>query len=49
MSDLHFLLFLGNFLDLSTDLPVLCSKILEEKADEMEGFEMMINCYAGIN
>ena len=48
VADLHFLLFLGNFLDLSTDLPVLCAKILEEKADELEGFQMMINCYAGL-
>ncbi len=49
VADLHFLLFLANFLDVNTDLPVLCSKIVENKADELDGFQMMINCYAGID
>ena len=48
VSDLHFLLFLANFLDVKSDLPVLCAKIVENKGDELEGFQMMINCYAGL-
>ena len=48
VSDLHFLLFLANFLDVKSDLPVLCTKIVENKGDELEGFQMMINCYAGL-
>jgi len=50
VSDLHLLLFLGsNLLDMAVDMPVLCSKIAEGKAAELEGFQMMINCYAGID
>jgi len=49
VADLHFLLFLANFLDIHTDLPVLCSKIVENKADELDGFQMMILMYAGID
>jgi len=49
VSDLHFLLFLANFLDLNTDLPVLCAKIVDGQADELDGFQMMINCYAGLD
>jgi len=49
ISDLHLLLFLGgNLLDMGVDMPVLCSKIAEGKADELDGFQMMVNCYAGI-
>ena len=49
VADLHFLLFLANFLDINTDLPVLCSKIVEGKPEELDGFQMMINCYAGLD
>jgi nuclear protein localization family protein 4 len=49
VSDLHLLLFLGgNLLDMAVDMPVLCAKIVEGKADELEGFQMMINCYGGL-
>lgn len=49
ISDLHLLLFLGgNLLDMKVDMPVLCAKISEGKADELEGFQMMINCYGGL-
>jgi len=34
---------------MAVDVPVLCSKIAEGKADELEGFQMMVNCYAGID
>ncbi|EOD21198.1 hypothetical protein EMIHUDRAFT_469859 [Emiliania huxleyi CCMP1516] len=37
------------FLQTAVDMPVLCSKIAEGKAAELEGFQMMINCYAGID
>jgi len=49
VADLHFLFFLANFLDMNTDLPVLCDKIVAGKSDDMDGFEMMINCYAGLD
>ena len=49
VADLHFLLMLANLLDINTDMPVLCSHIVEGKADEMDGFQMMINCYAGLD
>ena len=49
VADLHCLLFLANFLDLATDLPVLCSKILEGSGDDLDGFQMMINSYAGLD
>jgi len=48
VGDLHFLLFLSNMLDMDVDMPVLCNSICEGKADELDGFQMMINCYAGI-
>ena len=28
ISDFHFLFFLSNLLDMSTDMPILCSKVL---------------------
>eukprot|EP00325_Prymnesiales_sp_UTEX-LB-985_P030520 CAMPEP_0174721042 /NCGR_PEP_ID=MMETSP1094-20130205/35187_1 /TAXON_ID=156173 /ORGANISM="Chrysochromulina brevifilum, Strain UTEX LB 985" /LENGTH=437 /DNA_ID=CAMNT_0015921653 /DNA_START=66 /DNA_END=1379 /DNA_ORIENTATION=+ len=49
VADLHFLFFLANFLDMNTDLPVLCEKVVAGLSDELEGFEMMINCYAGLD
>ncbi|KAL1522409.1 hypothetical protein AB1Y20_017399 [Prymnesium parvum] len=49
VADLHFLLMLANLLDMNTDMPVLCSHVVEAKGDELEGFQMMINCYAGID
>ena len=49
ISDLHFLLFLSNLLDMNTDMPILCSKIVAQDAADLDGFQMMINCYAGID
>jgi len=49
VSELHLLLFLCNLLDMNVDMPVLCNKIVEGKADELEGFQMMIYCYAGLD
>jgi len=49
VSDLHFLLVLANLLDMNTDMPVLCSNIVAGKGDELDGFQMMINCYAGLD
>ena len=49
VADLHFLLFLANLLDMNTEMGVLCQTILEEKHGEMDGFQLMINCYAGID
>jgi len=48
VSEFHFLLFLCNMLDVNVDMPVLCSKILEGNAAELDGFKMMIYCYAGL-
>ena len=48
VSNLHFLLFLSNFIDMSTEMPVLCSTIVEERGNDLDGFQMMINCYAGL-
>ena len=48
VADLHFLLFLCNLLDTNTEMPVLCNTIVENKADELDGFQLMINCYAGL-
>ena len=49
VADLHFLLFLANFLDITTDLPVLCSKVVDGANEDLDGFQMMINCYAGLD
>jgi nuclear protein localization family protein 4 len=48
VADLHFLLLLANLLDMNTEMPVLCATILEERGSELEGFQLMINSYAGI-
>merc|ERR1719240_1810772 len=48
VSDLHFLLFLCNILDMNSEMPVLCNTIVEGKASELDGFQLMINCYAGL-
>ena len=48
VSDLHFLLFLSNLLDMNTEMSVLCNTIVEGKASELDGFQLMINCYAGL-
>uniref|UniRef100_A0A7S3BA92 MPN domain-containing protein n=1 Tax=Haptolina ericina TaxID=156174 RepID=A0A7S3BA92_9EUKA len=49
ISDLHLLLCVANMLDMNTDMPVLCANVVEGKGDELDGFQMMINCYAGID
>lgn len=49
IGDLHFLLFLSNLLDMSTDMPILCSKIVAQDSADLDGFQMMINCYAGLD
>ena len=49
VADLHFLLFISNLLDMNTEMTVLCSTILEGKDNELDGFQLMINCYAGLN
>lgn len=48
VADLHFLLFLANFIDMATEMPVLCATIVEERAADLDGFQLMINCYAGL-
>ena len=87
LSDLHFLLFLSNLLDMATDMPILCSKVrvrvrvrvrirfsdqpltlssqptstlslslaltlcskvVARDASDLDGFQMMVNCYAGM-
>jgi len=48
ISDLHLLLFLSNLLDMSTDMPILCSKVVARDTSDLDGFQMMINCYAGM-
>jgi len=48
VADMHFLLFLCNLLDSNTEMPVLCNTIVENKAGELDGFQLMINCYAGL-
>ena len=49
VSDLHLLFFLCNMLDMAVDMPVLCSRVVMQQGDELDGFRMMINCYAGID
>ena len=44
VADLHFLLFLANLLDMNNEMPVLCATIVEERAGDLEGFQLMINC-----
>ena len=48
VADLHFLLFISNLLDMNTEMAVLCNTVIEGKADELDGFQLMLNCYAGI-
>jgi len=48
VADLHFLLFLSNLLDINTEMSVLCTTIVEGKESELDGFQLMINCYAGL-
>jgi len=48
VSDLHFLLFLCNVLDMKADMPVLCNKVVEGSGELDEGFKLMIDCYAGL-
>ena len=45
VSDLHFLVFLCNLLDINADMPVLCAKVNEQNGQDLDGFQMMINCY----
>ena len=43
VADLHFLLFLSNLLDMNTEMPVLCSTIVEGRDKDLDGFQLMIN------
>eukprot|EP01027_Heterolobosea_sp_BB2_P011185 GEZU01016306.1.p1 GENE.GEZU01016306.1~~GEZU01016306.1.p1 ORF type:complete len:320 (-),score=97.75 GEZU01016306.1:149-1108(-) len=46
--DFHLLLFLTNYLSLTTDMPALCEAIRTRNADASVGFEMIVNAYCGI-
>jgi len=48
VADLHFLLFLSNLLDMNTEMSVLCTTIVEGRDTDLDGFQLMINCYAGL-
>lgn len=48
-SDFHFLMFLTGMLDINTDMPVLCAKVRDGDNTDLEGFQMMIYCYAGMD
>ena len=48
VADVHFLLFLANLLDMNTEMSVLCSIIVEGREADLDGFQLMINCYAGL-
>ena len=34
VSDLHFLLFLCNLLDINADMPILCTKVAEQNGQD---------------
>ena len=48
VSEFHLLCFLTNMLDMSADMPALCGKVREQSGDDLDGFQMMIRCYAGL-
>lgn len=48
IADLQLLLFLADFLDLKTDIPVICQSILNPDTVPLdEGYEMILNSVAG--
>lgn len=49
VSEFHLLCFLTNMLDMSADMPALCGKVREQSGDDLDGFQMMIRCYAGLD
>ena len=49
VSEFHLLVFLTNMLDMSADMPALCGKVREQSGDDLDGFQMMIRCYAGLD
>lgn len=48
IADFQMLIFLADFLDLRTDIPSICQSILHEAIPVDEGFQVIINSFAGI-
>jgi nuclear protein localization family protein 4 len=48
VSDFHLLLFLVDYLSLSSDMPVLCEAVRTQNQNAAEGFEHLINAYCGL-
>merc|ERR1740130_131934 len=44
ISDLHFLLFLSNLLDMSTDMPILCSKVHHHRGHTNHRTQHALRC-----
>jgi len=49
LGDFHLLLFLCNFLDISTDIPRICQSILDKSQPLDEGFKLIISSLAGMD
>lgn len=47
--DFHLLLFLCDFMDITSDLPRLCQCLLDPEANVDEGYQLLIRSFAGLN
>jgi len=48
ISDFHFLLFVSNYLDMKSDIPVLCESVKSGTTGRSADFKILIESYAGI-
>ena len=49
LADFHLLLFLCNFMDISTDMAVICNAINNDEVELEEGYQLIIRSVAGID
>jgi len=48
ISDFHFLLFVSNYLDMKSDIPVLCESVKSGTTGRSADFKILIESYAGL-
>jgi len=48
ISDFHFLLFVANFLDMRTDMPMMCESVVNKDSKISENYLFLIRSYAGL-
>jgi nuclear protein localization family protein 4 len=48
LADFHLLLFLCDYLDIDTDMPIICQSVLDRSIPLVDGYVLLIKSIAGV-